>query len=410
VVAELRTSHEARAFVLRRNWAVPLFGLALLVGGVLVGTSHVMDPLYGWLAAWIGLFLAPVALLRNAYPRAEAVVVRATNGSLAISGRAEIPADEVVEGKLMPRLGRGVDTVLELGLRNGRAIALWLKHADGHALLSLLGDRRTSFPLMLRFHRRFAATSFVLATLWVLESMWNGDSFWTSVARGAFSLGLVSLVLATVVGFLRGRLVIGADGFTTKWLRRERYHAFRDVVRMTAVTPLTNRYVVHTVVELRSGEMIRLVARDAPNDETQRGAESRALYAHMAAAHQRSLSAARDAEVDVRALVARGARSPREWLAGLDGLMRGGAVHYRVAAVAPEMLVEVARDPNGVAEARIGAAAALVRCGDPAQRVAVRVAADACADPAVRAAMIELADAVTDESFESALARSPRPR
>jgi len=107
--------------------------------------------------------------------------------------------------------------------------------------------------------------------------------------------------------------------------------------------------------------------------------------------------------VDVRALVSRGPRTAREWLSGLDGLVHGGAVRYRVAAIAPELLLEVVHDANGATDTRAGAAAALIRSGDATARPRIRVAADACADPTLRTALLSLSEAEDDEAIERAL-------
>ena len=55
---------------------------------------------------------------------------------------------------------------------------------------------------------------------------------------------------------------------------------------------------------------------------------------------------------------------------------------------------------------RVGAAAALLRLGDEAHWVTVRIAAEACAEPKTRQALLELVEAEGDEhKLELALAR-----
>ena len=128
--------------------------------------------------------------------------------------------------------------------------------------------------------------------------------------------------------------------------------------------------------------------------------------AHVKAAFERSLRL-QAASVDVPALVERGSRSARDWLLGLDALVRGGGSRYRIAAVSADMLSDVANDPTATSESRVGAAAALVRMDDETLRTRVRVAAEGCAEAELRAALLALADARDDRSAEAALASLP---
>jgi hypothetical protein len=209
--------------------------------------------------------------------------------------------------------------------------------------------------------------------------------------------------------FVRGRLVVGADGFTRRWLFWERFVAFRDVTSVAGVMRLGDSRVQDTSVLLDSGKRLRLRTVEAPNTEGERGAESAAMLAHVTEAFERSARLV-EGSLDVPTLVERGSRTAREWLLGIDALVRGGGSRYRVAAISPDMLANLTHDPRANPEARVGAAAALIRIGDEALRTRVRVAAEGCAEPEVRGALLALADARDDEAVEGALDAMRRAR
>ena len=101
----------------------------------------------------------------------------------------------------------------------------------------------------------------------------------------------------------------------------------------------------------------------------------------------------------------RSGRSGKDWLAGIDGLVRGQG-NYRVAPIAAETLTEVARASDVSTGARVAAAAALLRIEGGAHRATVRIAAEACAEPVTRQALLELVDANEDETkLQAALDR-----
>lgn len=193
----------------------------------------------------------------------------------------------------------------------------------------------------------------------------------------------LALPLAWVAGLVRQKLVVGADGFTVRWLWQQRYVPFRDVTTIWHADP--------TYVKRGSGETLALQVADE---------EGAALYTELLDAFVRSHGTA---EVGPR--LRRGARSTRDWLRALDELARGG---YRSAALTPDTLLAALEDPEP--DVRLGAAMALVRLGDRAHRARIRVAADSCAQPEARRALLRIAAAETDREVEAALAPSARRR
>jgi hypothetical protein len=104
-------------------------------------------------------------------------------------------------------------------------------------------------------------------------------------------------------------------------------------------------------------------------------------------------------------LLQRGGRAPDAWLLGIDAIVRGGGPRYRVPSVDPDQLAELAASPDAADDARIGAAAAVVRA-DPSRRPRIRVVAEACANSSLREALLAVAEAEDDAAFALALGRA----
>lgn len=389
---------EANAFVLRRNWWAILSCVAMAVAGVaIIGGSAHYAPL-GVFGVLYGVVFAPLLYAWRSFPLKRAVVLRATREALTI-GDTVVSSDDVVETKLTRRTGRG--SRLDLGLRDGRSLSLRLADPDATALLDLLGARRSAFRLLLPFGTRYLLSVAVMVSLF-LASMLKAMAFGTfdplSMVGAVPACALWALPLALLLGVLRGRVIVGVDGFTTRWLFRDRFTAYRDVQSIMAGPSVR--------VKLAGGGAKHLHPVETPNTEEERHAEAHALYKYL----QESLVRSRHVTAaDVPALVRRGDRTPAEWLRGLDELARGGNPGYRVSAVSPELLASVASDPNATSDTRLGAATALIRAGNEAQRVHVRIAAEACAEPDLRDALLAMSDARDDHATQQALARLRRP-
>jgi len=386
----------ARGAVLRRNWFLVFASLVLLVLGVIVARGGLPFSPFGYLMAWFGLVFAPVLFLRNAFPRARPTTVRASGSGIAIDGEAEVKSEDILEVKILRRRG---ESVVDFALRGGRRLSLRLREADAQALIAVLGARRTRFQLEVAFGKRFLACFTLLAGASFLFCGRHFGAWLMTVPACLISATL----LGWLVGFARGRLVVGADGFTTRWLFRERFTAFRDVTFVVGRARLGRYAVEDTVVELSSGRHIRLRTIEAPNFEEERGDESRAMLSHMTEAFAKAIRSP-DGHMNVPSMVEPGSRSAREWLSGLDALVRDGGARYRVAAISAEVLVDLTNDPSATIGARVGAAAALVRTGDDTHRARVRIAAEGCAESELRDTLLALSEAHDDAAAEAALA------
>jgi hypothetical protein len=399
---------------LRRNWWPPGLGLfALAVGVALLkmpASTLSTTPIYGGFFVWTGGIFALTTLFRNAFPRARPSLVQVSAEGLAIDGEEAIAADAIAESKTLT----GVQGLPELvlTLRDGTTRWLRLKPHEvetvRHELGIAAGERRASFPLQQAFKTRWLASLLGLLLLWSLRVALHEGARASSQEFPLivlFYAVFVATLLAWVVGvLLRGKVVVGADGFTLRWPLYSRFIPFRDVAEIDRVVPWINRYSVDLLVTLRSGRQLRLSARDTPTTHVDRGAEARALQEHLTEALDRFRTSG--GVFDIDALVVHGPERPAEWLASLDSLLQGGETRYRVAAPTTERLADIARDASAPSEARIGAAAVLLRRGDDEGRTCVRVATDACADPALRDTLLALEQAEDDAAFAAALQKA----
>ncbi len=383
--------------MLRRNW-IPVIGSFFILASAvhLARGASSFEPL-AWMAIWVGGLLGPIFLLRNAFPLSTPTTIRAAETGLTLDGQAEVRSEDILEVKLLMR--RGPEALVELALRSGKAMSLRMRAHDAKALVDLLGARRSQFRLMVPFLNRFLWSLALLACAFFALTFGKRDA-WLVISAGSL---LLSLPLGWLVGLVRGRLVVGADGFTTRWLFRERFIAFRDVGLVTSRMRFGSSGIADTIVELVSKRQLRFRTIEEPNTEEERGAESHAMFMQVNAAFEKSTRLV-DGSVNVPSLVERGSRTAREWLSGLDALVRGGGSRYRVAAVSAEMLADLTSDPSATTESRIGAAAALVRMGDDAQRTRVRIVAEGCAASELRDTLLALSEAHDDASAEAALA------
>jgi hypothetical protein len=414
----------AKGAVLQRNWVAIGAWLAFGLAGALAASFGTRSLVLGVLAAALGAVFAGLFYARNAFPRALPATILATEVGLSVDPyNIQVRSEEILEAKVVPR--NDLFAVVELALRGGRTLQLELHLAEAQALLDVFGARRSRFQLVVPLWKRWLSAVVVLLAL-------------TAWSTGRLDLWVVSLpsclvmasLAAWLVGYVRGRLVVGADGFTRHWLSRRRFVPFAEVAEVRGRPHFLNRGVEDTEIVLRSGETLRLRTVEAPNTELERGAEGRAMLSHVRLAFERGGRPA-EAVLDVPALVDRGGRTPREWLAGLDALVRGGATSYRVAPVSASALVDLAEDPGASLESRVGAAAALTRLhpeallatdaralaarGDAALtalldteelRTRIRVSAEACAEPELRGLLLALADARDEAATEATLARA----
>jgi hypothetical protein len=395
------------ASLLRRNWYAPLAAAAGGAGGLALAVSRSPNAPFGWVVFVGGAIFAVSLFSRRSFPLGRAVTLRATPRALDLGQGAPIRVEDIVEAKRAPWPSRFGDHLVTLVLRDRRRIGIALAGQSAAQLLSLLGisagERRTSFRAVVAFWKRFVAVTLILGCPWLKVFTSDPGSALLMLPLVPFAVAPIVLPIALVLGLIRAKVVIGAEGFATQWLFWRRFVPFSEVTGIRGVSPVIDRHVVDSVVTLQSGRRVRLRAVEAPDTEEQRGSESRALFAHLTEAHAR-WSDGRN-RVEASPHLRRGGRSVGEWCAALERLVRGDGSGYRVATLTPEALTEVLRSADGPLDARAGAAAALVRIGDDTHRTAVRVAAEACVEPETRALLLDISDARSEGELHAVLER-----
>jgi hypothetical protein len=397
---------------LRRNWIIPAVSALAFIAGISMLGDNDFAPL-GVLLMWLGGWIAPITLARNAFQLSSKTIVEATSRELRVAGAAPIPVEDIKEARVVQRGKDASELVVELKLSAFKTIALRMPAGDADHLVNVLGvapgQRRASFTLVVPFGSRFLVSLLTIGLPWFLYLLAtvHGELLPVFFLAPLFILP-VCLALAALAGFLRGKVTVGADGFTTHWYGRKKHHRFAEVESIRRRTKGMAGMIVDTIVRFgKKKKDLKLAVLDAPDTHQQRGAESRSLADTMEGAFDRWKKAPAIAEVGAH--LGRGTRSAKEWLAGIDTLVRGGGNNYRIAAMTPEILVEVAKGTESPHDARIGAAAALLRMNDQAHRSTVRIAAEACAEPRTRVALLELVEAEGDEErMAQALARVMR--
>src|SRR5262245_12149956 len=114
---------EGTGYLLRRNWIVPMVG-ALLAGLGLVIPVDVEGRALGAVVGWIAVIIVLVTLFRNAFRLSRKTSFRATSSALELSGLLPIPAEEILETKLIPRMGRQGEVAIELVLQSRGKLTL----------------------------------------------------------------------------------------------------------------------------------------------------------------------------------------------------------------------------------------------------------------------------------------------
>jgi hypothetical protein len=390
------THLERRGFVLRRNWPA-VVGCALVAAGGILAPHFLLGPMIWPLSTFaivIGGGSSLAILVRNGFPHAWGVNIEADKAGLRIGGEPPIPLERILEAKMVPR-ERGTVVVM-LGLAPKGTLSLRLPETDAIALLTLIGNRRTRFSLDSPPSKRLLIAGVIWLAIYVIPLLSRTASFSEALGIALGAIFIFVLPVTWLLGLVRGRVVIGADGLTIRWLWRERFVPFSDVRDIQMGISML-RHGLDTKATLRSGKKLRLTATETPNTKAERDAEGRAMLARI----REAFAAWRPsgALVDVGAL-AQNARSPHDWRVGIDAVLSGG---YRVAAISVEALAQVVADATVARDARVGAAAALVRIGSDESRSRVRVAAEACAESDLRGVLKGIAEAEDDASVEAVL-------
>ncbi len=194
--------------------------------------------------------------------------------------------------------------------------------------------------------------------------------------------------IAFVVARGRRRVRFGADGFTIEGRFRKRYVPYREVAGVVTVVQGMGNAVY---VTLEDGSKLPVLSGMA---------QVRARLVH-ALIEEGAAMVERGEEAGAALSVLGGAASEEELLERLLGGTQ--TARYRDAAVEPERLAQLIRNPAAPPEHRIAAAIALREV--PGGRAKIRVAADVTDEPEVRGALEDLAEEALDEARGRAIVK-----
>jgi len=329
--------------------------------------------------------------------------------------------DEISGGFIVPKDGA---TVVRLE-RRGRTPSILLQvkdESEGRALLRALGCDATQIVGELRAASQIFGWSLPKQLAVLTPPVFLFMLFLQAVARAG---GPAALAVGTPLGvacllgwvfsmvFSSTRVRVGADGIATSWLGRQRFYPFAQIEDVHAYEErVGGKTYIGVELALRQGGKAKIPcgqkqwARLDPLELEERIREARDVHRQGGG------------ELDPK-LLARGTRSPSEWLLALRAIGAGASADLRRPAVPADKLLRVVDDASAPALSRVGAAIAAreqapaeakararIAAGTtagPALRVALeRVAADEMDDAAVAEALVELEAAAEDEHAERA--------
>jgi len=400
--------YRAELVVRQRNDSVHYASLVAVVFGVGAFLAFLVA---GWPAGATGIHVALLGLMfqvfvrRNALARRRARTVNVDATGVTVDGRL-LPASTFTSGYFQPRFGsRRRDRPSVVLLDRARRITFEAEVPNEHAAEEVL--RAVGLDAAKK-SVEFRALSAALTTFWPRLAVGAFAAAIAVLARhggaqaspGIFMLAFLPAAFALS---LPSKVVVGVDGILVRWLWRRRFIPHADIVDVTREGPHALR------IRRRSGldELLWTTKKTSSVSGLEQQRRD-AMLARIQAAHRAYLEAGPRA--DVSALLARGARSAREWRSALDAL--SGDRGYREASVRPEDLLGVLEDPRAPEDVRAAAAAVLVRKSDDATKARIRVVADATASPKLRVvldAAARGAEDLLDRALEDVV-EEPRAR
>lgn len=374
-----------------------------------------------------GIFVAPplafgivhcliFGAMARSYGQLSTVGAKVAPGTLEIDDRAVTHRgerlalrSELRQGTLVPDAD-GLMVRLERRGRYARRIHLRVKsEVEGRTILQKLG-----------FDADHAAAELRIAS--ALLGMPVGRQLLLTIPPvlfamlSAFAVGVLlphagaPIVLLTVAAlftyvlsmvFTRTKVRIGTDGIITRWLGRERFIPFANLLSFAVYADTFGRKT-HRGVELVlvGGERVRL-----PTGQTDIGmTEAEGLAARIAEA-QRAGKSGNAASTTLL----RGGRLAKDWLRALRAT--GDQVQdLRTPAIPQEVLLRLVEDASADEAARIGAAIAATNAADAATKQRLRVAAEVSASPKLRVALDRIAEGASEDELAEVLDSIDPPR
>jgi hypothetical protein len=218
-------------------------------------------------------------------------------------------------------------------------------------------------------------------------------TLWAPSIAGPYLFALVMLWITLVLVLTSAPCTVrvGTDGLVMSWLGRERfvpYRAVREVKTDWKLRGANDRDGV-TVV-LTDGDTVPLSTGNASSGLS--GALARRIDA------ARTAHALEHPTPPVVAALARGARTPGQWVTALRQVGSGATAGARTAAVPLDVLLTLVEDCAAPAIERVSAAVAALPYADDETRRRIRVAADSSASPKLRVALDRIEREQADEA------------
>jgi hypothetical protein len=323
-----------------------------------------------------------MSMARNRrWPSFQHGLVEADETGLRIDGKELVARNGIKQGLALP-VGDACVVRLERSWLKGPLDLAVYDEAAGRKLLLALGLdasqttvelRGGPGPLLLPKAERVAVSVSVVASVFTL-SMLLGAWWWVPL-----------FAVFHVLSNRPSKIRIGVDGVHLRWLWVSRFTPF-SAVRSVWMREESSQRFVDLVRTDGTTTSIPVSKQDGEQD----------------LAHQRILQAfqayqARQGSADTEAL-ARGSRTPLEWLTALRGLGAGASSGLRTAHIDPDRLWTIVEDPSAAPAARAGAAAALASSASKQERSRIRIAAETIAEPRLRIAVEKAADEATSEA------------
>ncbi len=324
------------------------------------------------------------------WPHFDRGTIEADVSGVRLRGRILAKREDITQGFAMP-IGDGC--IVRLHRRWPRRpidIAVW-DEDEGRKLLSALGldASQTTAELpggsaiaRLPSGTRFFSGAAVAGIVLTLSAVVGLPAWW-----------LLALIPVTRLTTQRPSTIrIGVDGVLFRWLWLSDFTPFATV---RSITLRNEEKHAFADLQLVDGRKVALPLG------TPGGSEQLAYRRLLQAfdAYQ-----ARQGSAGTEAL-ARGNRTPMEWLTALRGLAAGANANMRTAPIENERLWTIVEDPSAAPTARASAAAALGSAANDAERDRIRIAAGSIAEPRLRIAVEKAADeSVADVELAEALA------
>jgi hypothetical protein len=363
------------------RWLSPVLVATPVALGLFAKPFFAMLPMFVALA----FFSAFVLRKYNPYPRTRPGRLGADEAGVKRDGVLVLPRHEIKQGFVLAGDGRWLVRFEHSGWKKPTEIAVD-SIEEGRALLRALGlDASQTAATVRGMSRLFALPRYAMIPIFMLPAL--GAMLIAGFARASGHPGAAAVLMPLIMLSMAVTLIVptrirvGADGISTRWLGRERFHAFKDIERVAPYeSGFGTRKYVGLELTLRSGKSIRLpVGQKMWSDR-----ESSLLFERVREAIDVYRSAA--AGVDASALARRG-REPGDWIRSLRAIGAGAGADMRTAAVPVEQLLSVVLDSTARAIDRASAAVAVAPVLPAEDRQRIRVAAEMAASPKLRVAL-----------------------